>query len=281
LCRGVSSKGAEREVMDRRTMKLVSTLPLIFLVASSALGQRGGASAGHAGSGASSGRSFSMASPGPSHFSSSVPAYHPNLGAPARSAYNSPAYSSPIGPPPFGGTQPNPGKHYPYPTNGNRGYYSRGAYFYPTYLGYGGFYGYAGYPDDSSYGDQPQPAPAYQDTNYQDAPAQAPPANSYDESSAQPNYGQAGYGQAPAPRPAYQPQASAPAPIPDQPETTLLFKDGRPPQQVQNYAVTSTTLYVLDGERRRAIPLNEIDLPQTEKTNRDAGLDFEVPAGAE
>ena len=50
---------------------------------------------------------------------------------------------------------------------------------------------------------------------------------------------------------------------------------------MQNYAVTSTTLYVLDGERRRAIPLDEIDLPQTEKTNRDAGLDFEIPAGAE
>jgi hypothetical protein len=124
------------------------------------------------------------------------------------------------------------------------------------------------------------PAPAYQDTNYQDMTAEAPP-NGYDESSAQPSYGQAGYGQGPAPRPAYQPRAAAPAPIPDQPETTLLFKDGRPPQQVQNYAVTSTTLYVLDGERRRAIPLDEIDLPQTEKTNRDAGLDFEVPAGAE
>ena len=106
----------------------------------------------------------------------------------------------------------------------------------------------------------------------QDVNAQAPPPDSgYDEA----------YGQAPPPRPAYQPQAAAPAPIPDQPEITLLFKDGRPPQQVQNYAVTSTTLYVLDGERRREIPLDEIDLPQTEKTNRDAGLDFEIPAGAE
>jgi hypothetical protein len=249
-------------------MKLVSTLPLIFLVASSALGQRGGSAGGHAGSVASAGRSFSMASPGYPRASSSVPAYRPNLAAPARDLYSRPAYSSPIGPPPFGGTQPNPGRRYPYPTNGHRPYY-RGGYAYPAYFGYSGFYGY---PDDSSYGDPQQPAPAYQDVNYQDPNAQAPPQDS--------GYNEA-YGQAPPPRPAYQPQAGTSAPIPDQPETTLLFKDGRPPQQVQNYAVTRTTLYVFDGTKRREIPLDEIDLPQTEKTNRDAGLDFEIPAGAE
>jgi hypothetical protein len=42
--------------------------------------------------------------------------------------------------------------------------------------------------------------------------------------------------------------------------------------------VTRTTLYVLDGPRRREIPLDQLDLPQTEKTNRDAGVDFEVPS---
>jgi hypothetical protein len=190
----------------------------------------------------------------------SVPAYRPNSLAPQYGT----RYTSPIGPPPFGGTQPNPGHRYPYSGNGYRPYYSRGAYLVPGFLNYGGFYGY---PDDSSYGEQPQAAPAYQDVNEQ-AP---PPDNGYDQ----------GYIQAPAPRPAYQPQAAAPSAVPDQPEVTLLFKDGRPPQQVQNYAVTRTTLYVLDGERRRAIPLDEIDLPQTEKTNRDAGLDFETPADAE
>jgi hypothetical protein len=175
-------------------------------------------------------------------------------------------YTSPIGPPPFGGTQPVPGRRYPYPTTGYRPYYySRGVYPAVSYWGYGGYYGY---PDDSLYADQTQAAPTYQDVN-----AQASSPNSgYDE----------GYGQGPPPpRPAYQPQAAASAAIPDQPETTLLFKDGRPAQQVQNYAVTSTTLYVLDGERRRAIPLDEIDLAQTEKTNREAGVDFDIPAGAE
>ena len=86
---------------------------------------------------------------------------------------------------------------------------------------------------------------------------------------------------APAPRPAYTAEVPTPAaPLPDQPETTLVFKDGRAPQQVQSYAVTRTTLYVLDGARRREIPLSQIDLPATQQTNRDAGVDFNVPAGA-
>ncbi len=166
----------------------------------------------------------------------SAPAYRPNLGTQSRSSY-----TSPIGPPPFGGTQPVPGKHYPYPTTGYRPYYySRAVYLVPGFLNYG--YGY-GYPDDSYSGDQQQAAPVA------DSYAQAPPDNGYQEA----------YGQAP-PRPEYQPQA-VPAPeVPDQPEITLLFKDGRAPQQVQNYAVTRTTLYVLDGAKRREIPLNELDL---------------------
>ncbi len=242
-------------------MKLVSTLPLIFLVASSALAQRGGA-AGHAGGSFSSGRSFSMSSPGPIRTFGGAPAYRPSLSAQSRSLC-----SSPIGPPPFGGTQPVTGRRYPYPTRGYRPYYySSGVYLAPGYLGYGGYYGGSyGYADDSSYGDQ-SAAPAGADMSAQ-GPA---PDEAYQQA----------YAPLPA-RPLYEPQAAASPAVPDQPEITLLFKDGRPPQQVQNYAVTRTTLYVLDGERRREIPLDEIDLPQTEKTNRDAGLDFEIPAGAD
>lgn len=241
-------------------MKPVFTLPLIFLAASSALAQHGGV-AGHAAPAASAPRSFSMASPGPIRSVGSAPAYRPNL---ASSQYR-PNYTSPIGPPPFGGTQPITGRRYPYPVNGRRPYYSS-PYYYGSglYLGYPG-YGY-GYSDDSSYTDQPQAAaPVYPDAYAQ---AQMPDAG-YDQPQ----------------RPPYDPQtqlSSQPsAPPADQPEITLLFKDGRPPQQVQNYAVTRTTLYVLDGPKRREIPLDDIDLPQTEKTNRDAGLDFEIPAGVD
>jgi hypothetical protein len=190
-----------------------------------------------------------MSAPGPSRTFGSAPAYRPNAT-----------------PAPFGGTQP-PGRTntYSYRYSGYRPYYSRGVYLVPGYLNYG-FYGYPygyGYADDAGYTDQPQSAPAVADAY---APAAAPDS---------------GYGQAYAEmraRPAYQPQAPASPDLPEQPEVTLLFKDGRPPVQVQNYAVTRTTLYVLDGPRRREIPLDQLDLPQTEKTNRDAGVDFEVPS---
>ncbi|AXC10821.1 hypothetical protein ACPOL_1475 [Acidisarcina polymorpha] len=91
-----------------------------------------------------------------------------------------------------------------------------------------------------------------------------------------PGYDQQGYAPMP-PRPEYQPQPSSSSEPPAQPEVTLLFKDGRPPQQVQNYALTQTTLYVFDGAKRREIPLEQLDLEGTEKTNRDAGIDFQVP----
>jgi len=182
---------------------------------------------------------------------------------PLRAYGSAPIFRSNATPAPFGGTQP-PGhtNPYPYRYSGYRPYYSRGVYLLPGYLNYG-FYGYGyGYADDSGYNDQPQSAPAdayaptgASETGYEQAYAEMPP------------------------RPAYQPQAPAAPDLPEQPEVTLLFKDGRAPLQVQNYAITRTTLYVLDGPRRREIPLDQLDLAQTEKTNREAGVDFEVPSG--
>jgi len=198
----------------------------------------------------------------PSRTFGSAPAYRPNL-----TPQQHTLYGSPVGPPPFGGTQPISGRTNRYPYGGYRPYYNRGVYLVPGFLNFG--FGY-GYPDDSYYGDQQQSAPA--DANAQAAVPEydyGPPPGS-----------EQAYAEAP-PRPQYQPQSAASPDLQDQPEVTLLFKDGRPPQQVQNYAVTRTTLYVLDGARRREIPLDQLDLPQTEKTNHDAGVDFEVPAGAE
>jgi hypothetical protein len=58
--------------------------------------------------------------------------------------------------------------------------------------------------------------------------------------------------------------------------TTIVFKDGRPPEQIRNYALTQTNLYVMD-QQRRDIPLDQIDLAATEKANRAAGIEFQVP----
>ena len=84
---------------------------------------------------------------------------------------------------------------------------------------------------------------------------------------------------------AYQAQ-DVPPPGPSEPLTqaaiTLIFKDGHS-QQVHNYALTKTTLYVLDDAasgRRPEIPLDKIDVAATEETNREAGVDFIIPTAA-
>jgi hypothetical protein len=88
---------------------------------------------------------------------------------------------------------------------------------------------------------------------------------------------------APIERPSAEPQAApaAPEPAPENEETvTLIFKDGRPSEQIHNYALTRTTLYVRD-QHRRDIPVDELDLAATQKVNRDAGIDFHVPGTAQ
>jgi hypothetical protein len=62
-----------------------------------------------------------------------------------------------------------------------------------------------------------------------------------------------------------------------QPATVLIFKDGRPPEKVHNYALTGSTLYALDGDLRREIPLALLNVPATVETNRAAGVDFSLP----
>ena len=59
---------------------------------------------------------------------------------------------------------------------------------------------------------------------------------------------------------------------------TLIFKDGRPPKQIHNYILTRDMLYV--GDRYPSqIPVDQLDLEATAKVNRDAGVEFRLPAG--
>ncbi len=64
-------------------------------------------------------------------------------------------------------------------------------------------------------------------------------------------------------------------PSPDAP-VTLVFKDGRPPEQIHNYLVTASTLTVLD-QRSRDIPVDQIDLNATARVNLQAGVEFSLP----
>jgi hypothetical protein len=91
-----------------------------------------------------------------------------------------------------------------------------------------------------------------------------------------PDYG-AQYAQYPQPgEPA--PESRVPSTAANPETVTLIFNNGQPPEQIQNYLATHTTLMVFDGTRRREIPVAELDVPATIKANRAAGIDFSLPA---
>jgi hypothetical protein len=166
------------------------------------------------------------------------------------------------------GHWPSPGQgRHPYKNWNGVGY--RGPYFYAGYpglipFGYGLPFGLPYGGDDQDEGGGAPVAPQQPDYSNQ------PPAD----------YGPEGpevAANTPSPfRPAYQGQIEA-APVHAQPATTLMFKDGRAPMQVHNYALTASTLYALDGDSRQEIPLSVIDVPATVEANRKAGVDFALP----
>ncbi len=142
--------------------------------------------------------------------------------------------------------------------------------------GYG--YGAPGYDDGApSYGD----AQGYEGEQSQGygGPAAAPPDDiapyagqpqPYAPSSSQP------YAPA-AQSTAVQSAAAQPAPAAAEDAITLVFKDGRPPEQIRNYALTRTTLYVIRDGHRRDIPVSDLDLAATERANETAGVAFRLP----
>ncbi len=62
----------------------------------------------------------------------------------------------------------------------------------------------------------------------------------------------------------------------EQNPVTVVFNDGRPQEQISNYALTRNTLYVLDRGWQE-VPIIKIDFASTQKANRDIGVDFGVP----
>jgi hypothetical protein len=133
-------------------------------------------------------------------------------------------------------------------------YRARIGYPFLPWIGWGGL-GYPGYPDDTI-GYDNSAAPAGYAAPYESQP--------FDEG---------------PPPPAYQVpvQQSHPSSAPESEEaTTLVFKDGRPPEQIHNYILTHTTLYVRD-QHHRDIPVDQLDIAATQRVNHDAGVDFQLP----
>lgn len=66
-----------------------------------------------------------------------------------------------------------------------------------------------------------------------------------------------------------------PAAIAEKP-TELVFRDKRT-EEIQNYAISGQTLWVLAEQHARKIPLSEIDIAATQKANGERGVQFSVP----
>ena len=61
------------------------------------------------------------------------------------------------------------------------------------------------------------------------------------------------------------------------PKVTLIFKDGRKPLQVQNYAITQTKIYVRDQGAEQDVAISDLDVAATTTANDHAGIDFALP----
>jgi hypothetical protein len=82
-----------------------------------------------------------------------------------------------------------------------------------------------------------------------------------------------------APYVAPQSQSSPAAASETEGTVTLIFKDGRTPEQIHNYILTRDTLFVGD-QYHRQIPIDQLDLAATVQVNRDLGVDFHLPNGS-
>ena len=63
----------------------------------------------------------------------------------------------------------------------------------------------------------------------------------------------------------------------DHPPITLIFNDGRPPERVQSYVLTGSSIFVADPGHQRKIAIADLNLPATIEQNRQAGVDFQLP----
>ncbi len=61
-----------------------------------------------------------------------------------------------------------------------------------------------------------------------------------------------------------------------EPATALVFRDQHV-EEVHNYAIAGGTLWVLNDQAAKKIPLAQLDIPATVKMNDDRGVDFQVP----
>jgi hypothetical protein len=153
-----------------------------------------------------------------------------------------------------------PNRRYPY--RRTISIYSSSFYAGPGWFGPWPYFGNWG---DFGFDDSYSQASAAPDQYYAPDQGYAP------EQNYAPSYEQA------APPP-YQTGVASAAPV-QEPVLTIIYRDGHS-QQVRNYALTSTSLLVLDNAasgRTEQVSLDEINLTATQDFNRLTGLNFTPP----
>jgi hypothetical protein len=172
--------------------------------------------------------------------------------------------------------QPNPvqGNHVPR----DRGNFGVGYVGFPYYVDPMAFVD-ANTSDDTAQQAQPS-APARPDYGPQAPYAQGPDDGGYPPPPRAP-YNPGAYAQqdSPASQSAAAQNTAPPDDGLDHPPVTLVFNDGRPPLQVNNYVLTGSSVFVAEHGHQRVIPVADLDLPATIAQNREAGVDFALPGG--
>ena len=148
----------------------------------------------------------------------------------------------------------------------NRGLYGRRSYYPYRYYPYGGYYGWYDplWSDDGYQSDDYQSGGATQDV-YAQVPYREDGGLQRDVQNLSGKIDRL--------------QADVEArnrPKVEEPETALVFRDQHV-EEVRNYAIACETLWVLNDQAAKKIPLAKLDIPATVKMNDDRGVDFEIP----
>jgi len=142
-------------------------------------------------------------------------------------------------------------------------YHRRGAYGRRSYYPYGAYYPYYGWytdplydtDDRDSYAEEYRPAPYREDEGLQ---------RDVETLSGKIDRLQADVEARSRPKPDLEPA------------TALVFRDQHV-EEVRNYAIAGGTLWVLNDQAAKKIPLAQLDLAATVKMNDERGVDFQVP----
>jgi len=149
-------------------------------------------------------------------------------------------------------------------------------FFFGSTLGFGGSFGYApyypSYPVDYAYQPQPQQVIVEREDNNRDLSLEVERLSDEVQLLREEDLRSRSQSYNVAP----QPQGSMSAQPPPA-YTVLVFRDGRR-LSVQNYAVAGSSLWIINEQAAKKVPLSDLDLAATEQANSVNGVEFKLPS---